>query len=677
MNTATLRTTALLAALTLSACGDSGGGAEPDTTAEVDATTGPSNDPDAATEAQDAEPDAVIHTHDATSADPDTTVAPPGPAFCTGAVAHRWDPASTTEPDFFPDGLLTRPDDASPTGLRLELTPTSAPWVETSPTLVRDSLRSLNALSGFGVMGGVLLRFTGPVTGAPRTADESVTSAGWQLWDLGGETPTRVPFEAKVLEDGLTVVLWPLRPLRLATQHALVLTRDAHADDGDCIAPAPTTRALLGGADTPADPERVARLAPTYRAALDRLGIDPADVSVLSVYTTHDDLLPIRAAAADVLTRPVSWGPAAGCAEPDGEGLIECEATTTVLDYRDERGVVDGSREPQTGTIPVTWWKPAQGEGPFPVIVYGHGLNSLRSEGREFARRVAELGMAVVAMEAVEHGDHPFKAPNAAGEDALRFLGLNLAELKIDAPRLAGNFNQTDIDRIRLISLLRQDGDLDGDGATDLDGTRVAYLGASLGAMCGAGVLALSPDLDAAVLTIGGARLISVVTDTDLVAQYRPIIGNLAGSVEAFDRLVPIAQHVIDAADPGTWAAHILQDRFDGRTPPSVLANFGMSDEVVPPSAGRALARALGAPHLTPVQVPVDLVEVVDADHIAGNRADGTRTAGFFQLSTVTRNGESMPATHVDTAKSDEVAAQIRAFFGAWAAGEVPVIVRP
>jgi dienelactone hydrolase len=648
------------------ACGEEAANTDP-----VQDAAGAVPDPDAAV----PEPDAAVPEPDAAAPEPDAAPAPP--AFCTGAVAHRWDPAGATEPDFFPDGLLTRPDDTSPTGLRLDLSPEAAPWVETSPALVRDSVRAMNALSGFGTMGGVLLRFTAPVNTVPTGADASLASEGWQWWDLGGETPERVPFEAKVLEGGLTVVLWPLRPLRLATPHALVLTRAATADDGGCIAPAPTTRALLGDPTATApDPARVERFGPAYRAAIDRLGVEPADVSVLSVYTTHDDLLPVRAAAADVLTRPVAWGPSAGCGEPDG-AVVECEASTTVLDYRDEAGVVDGTRTPREGTIPVTWWKPAQGEGPFPVIVYGHGLNSRRDEGRQFADRVAELGIAVVAMEAVEHGDHPFIAPDATGEDAMRFLGLNLAGLKIDAPRLAGNFNQTDVDRIRLIGLLRQNGDLDGDGAVDLDPTRIAYLGASLGAMCGAGVLALSPDLDAAALTIGGGRLISVVTDTELVAQYRPLIGNLAGSVENFDRIVPIAQHVIDAADPGTWAAHVLRDRFDGRTPPSLLASYGMSDEVVPPSAGRSLARALGAPQLAPVHVPVELVEVIEAPEVAGNLADGTRTAAFSQFVTVTRDGRSEPATHVDTAKSDEVAEQLRGFFGTWAAGEVPVIRRP
>lgn len=660
----------VLLALGVAACGDAGGaGADPeDMGGSGDAAVAS----DGAEPTSDTAPPSGLPPD--AEAPPQADAAPPAPAFCEGPTAHRWDPLSTEEPDLFPDGLLVRDDPDSPTGQRLDLSPEAAPWVATSPALLKDAVEFMNALSGFGSMGGALLRFTAPVLDLPASAEESLTGDGWQWWDLGGEAPQRVPFEARTLEDGLTVVLWPLRPLRLNTPHLLLVTRAATAGDGECIAPAPTTRALLTGEPALPNAARLERFAPAYRAALAQVGVAPADVTALSVFRTHDDLAPIRAAAADVLTKPVIWGPPGGCNE--SEGLLECEASTTVLDYRDARGVVDGRNDPHLGPIPVTWWRPAGRPGPFPVVVYGHGLSSRRTEGREFARRVADLGMAVVAMEAVEHGDHPFRT-EGVDEDAMRFLGLDLAHLRIDAPRLAGNFNQTNIDRLRLVHLLRQDGDLDGDGAPDLDTSRIAYLGASLGAMCGAGLLALSPDLDAAVLTIGGARLISVVTDTEEIARYRPLIGNLVGSQERFDRLVPVAQHVIDAADPGTWAAHVLQDRFDGRPPPSVLANFGMDDQVVPPSAGRALARALGAPHLAPVQVPVDLVEVIDQAPVQGNRENGTRTAAFFQLSTVTYRGEVVPATHEETAKSDEVAAQIRAFLESWLAGRAPVIVRP
>jgi hypothetical protein len=248
----------------------------------------------------------------------------------------------------------------------------------------------------------------------------------------------------------------------------------------------------------------------------------------------------------------------------------------------------------------------------------------------------------------------------------------------IDARAIRGNFNQTALDRLRLVHLLRTQPDIDGDGVEDIDPARVAYIGASLGALCGTGVLALSPDLDAGVLTIGGARLLDIVRDSSLLGEYQPLIELVLGSAELFDRLMPVAQHVVDPADPGIWTPHILRDRFDGRTPPSVLAAVGTYDEVVPPSSGRSLARGMGLPHLAPIAEEVELIDVIDAAPLAGNLADGARTAAFFQYDRASRGGGPPErATHVRSAKSDESAAQIRAFFESWAAGEAPVIIDP
>ena len=630
-------------------------------------TDGPDADVDADTGVDtgaDATPDVV---EDVTpDVEPDV-----GPMidWCDGATAHLWDPLGSPDLEFFPDGLYMREDETSPTGWRLDYS-LETPWIANAPPLLLDSLAAMYDLSGFGTLGGVMIRFTEPVTGVPSGEAASTTDPGWRWMRIDGETPEPVPFDAAIFEDGLTVVLWPQVPLELDAEYAFVVTRDAMADDGGCIAPSDTTRALLAGTS---DDERLQQFGPTYRAALETLEIDIADVSMLSVYRTHNDIGPVVRAAADVVTRPVEWGEWQGC-EPYRD-FLQCETSTTVVDYRDERGLVDDTRDPVEASIPVRVWLP-EGEGPWPVVVYGHGLNSRRREGELIAERVTADGFVVVAMEAVAHGEHPSADPD---DDlpALRFLGMDLDAFVIDALAIRGNFNQTNLDRLRLIELLRQSPDLDGDGIDEVQTDRITYLGASLGAMCGAGLLALSPDLDAGILTIGGARLLSVVTESDLLGDYEDIINFVIGSEVLFDRIVPVAQHIVDPADPGLWAAHVLKDRFDDRTPPSVLVNVGMADEVVPPGSGFALARALGAPHLGPVVAPVDTIETVEGP-VEGNLADGTRTAAYFQMDRVSR-GDAPPraATHIETAKSDETAEMIRAFLEPWRDGEVPVILDP
>lgn len=666
MTRSNLRSFALLLPLVLIGCGDDPEPGSDDVSADtgIDASeVGPDATVDVSA---DATPDATI------DADPD--LGPPPPEWCESDTAHRWSPFDSEELEFFPDGISVIAEEDSPTGQRLHYTLDTAPWLEATPALLQEGLAALNDLSGYGTLGGSVIRLTAPVGGQlPATGAESISSTAWQWWDLDAEPPERIPYEVELLDDDHTVVFWPMRPLRRNARHAILVTNDAQGADGGCIAPAETTRTLLHG--MPENPF-LAAAAPVFADGLLQLGVDPADVSVLSVYRTHDDIGPMQRVAARIVEEPVEWGEWEGCAERGS--LLECETSTTVLDSRSEAGDVDDTIEPREGVLPVTVWMPSEGEGPWPVLVYGHGLNSERDEGWEIAERTAEQGVVVISAEAVEHGEHPFIDAEDLGEPALRFLGIDLSRIVIDARAIRGNFNQTALDRLRLIQLLRTRPDFDGDGIDDIDPERVAYIGASLGALCGTAVLALSPDLDAGVLTIGGSRLLDIVRDSDLLGDFMPLIELALGSAELFDRLMPVAQHVVDPADPGVWTPHILQDRFDERTPPSVLAAVGLFDDVVPSSAGRTMARGMQLPHLPPVAEEVEFLEVLESESVSGNFADGARTAAFFQYDRVTRgDGPPERATHVRSAKSNESAAQIRVFFETWANGEAPVIIDP
>ena len=78
------------------------------------------------------------------------------------------------------------------------------------------------------------------------------------------------------------------------------------------------------------------------------------------------------------------------------------------------------------------------------------------------------LGVAVVAVDAVHHGQHPTADPDSA-MPALNSLGVNLSQLAFDTQNLRGSFDQTVADRLQLLQLLEQHPDIDGDEAADVE----------------------------------------------------------------------------------------------------------------------------------------------------------------------------------------------------------------
>jgi hypothetical protein len=280
----------------------------------------------------------------------------------------------------------------------------------------------------------------------------------------------------------------------------------------------------------------------------------------------------------------------------------------------------------------------------------------------------------VVAPDAVSHGLHPSVDPDSADLAALAFLGIDLNAFTIDALTFRGNFNQTALDRLTLLRLLEQDPDIDGDGTPDIDVDRLAYWGVSLGGMLGPITLALDTRIRAGVLSIAGGRLLTFATDTAAVAPFRPAIVSIIGSEALFERLLPVAASLIDAADPATWATHMLRDRLVG-DPQHVLLPVSSNDETVPPASGRALARALGAPHLAPVVLDTELLDVVEGP-LAGN-LPGNITAAYFQLDRVTVGDAVVLSNHDNTPHSAEGDLQIGTFFSTWLAAGIPTIVDP
>lgn len=587
---------------------------------------------------------------------------PPVPEFCESEAILRYDPFGSTELLLYPDDVWTIVDADSPTGLRLNIGD-DTPWLEEIPGLLRTVSDDLNVLSGFAANGAVLLRVTEPLGEVPTGEDESVINDRIVFADLSTEPPTRVPFDAVTGDGGYDLFLEPLVTLARGARHAVVVTRSLPPETSGCYSPSAETRRALTSSDAPQHD--------AWTDALSSLGIDASDVSGMTTFTVHDDLRTVAAAASSVRDETYRWTSEPACSDDGGARV--CELSFDPWDFRGDRHV-ETSEPTARWQVDVTVWLPEETGSPVPVVFYGHGINDRRQSGSGVARRLNPLGIAVVAADALSHGTHP-TAGDGSTLAALDFLGIDLGAIQVDPLRLRGNFEQTVLDRLQLVEAIRQNPDVTGNGMPDLDISRAAYWGISLGAMLGAPFAALSPDMRAVVLSVGGGRLLTFATDTAQVAAFRPLIGNIVGSEELFLRLLPVAQTVVDAADPATYGVEILSGGLHDGFGPSVLFPVATEDATVPPATGRVLARSIGAPQLGVPFFDVETLALMEGP-IVGNIGPN-QTAAYYQVDRVSAGDSVEPATHDNAPLSTELGAQAIEFLTTALAGEVPVIIDP
>lgn len=580
------------------------------------------------------------------------------------AVAHLYDPLQSETLLQWPDGLWAVEDAQRPGGQRLRLTEENAPWVRRVPNLMKDTVHDLNELGGFGRGAAAFFRFSGPVDLEPT--EEAPYEGEALLWyDLDTQPPSPVPFAVHLGDEGSTVFLEPLRPLRAGARHVVAVRGALTAAQGACIDRAPVMHRLLRGE---VEDARLEASAASLAAALAQIDVPEGQILSASVFQTHQDHWAVAQAAADVATQQYAWLERPRC--EDQLEWLYCEGSFEATDYRDGRAILTGTPQGQW-TLPVSLWLPKNPQGPVPVIVFGHGIGGDRQHARDVVWEVASEGFAVVAVDALLHGRHPTSVGGSGTDAAMQFLGLDINQLKIDGLALRGHFNQTALDRLQLVSLLRQASDIDGDGEADLDGERIAYWGISLGSMLAPALLALDEHIGAAILSVGGGRLMSFVTETENIRQLRPMIYNLAGGEANLRRLLPVAQTVVDAADPASWGSLVHgEGRLGAGAGPHVLLPVADQDETVPPVSGRALARAMRLAHVGPVVTPVSLLAQVAAPF----EAPGSVVGAYFQYDRVSRRQGAEAADHNNTATSKEGSAQGLAFLESWLEGAARVI---
>ncbi len=477
------------------------------------------------------------------------------------------------------------------TGLALDVRPRGETLgdVDEAIYLFGDNFTDeLEHLDGWSTLGPAFVSF-----GVPPDPDTLEDHLFLVDLDRGAPVPLRIRAITGETDYG-RVVHWaqlrPLVPLAEATRHAIVATRGLATEDGAPFSRSPIFDAVWSGA-TPdeGEPDRIARAIDRLDGvgdALTEAGIDPDDVLVAERYTTlsiqrHADAL-IDAMAQHPPTFVVT-STAAGRAPIRARVTVEFEIPA----YREEADTpIVIAEPPRFEKVEVLVLIP-EGDGPFPVLQFHHGLGGEKEKIVEFAEDILPSGVAVVAIDAPLHGARTDRPGNAG----TRFLNVvaptvvadNMRQAQVDQVYFAAN-----LERLAAVDLLRT-------GEPVLDASRVMYLGESLGSIVGAAVVGLSEPIDTAVLMVGGGTLLEF---------FDQVLSGFEFDGFPTQMFTTVAQSVLDRGDPSNFAARSLDE--------DVFLLQGMTDTVVPPGATESLARAMGLAIVAPAADAPDGITVVD-----------------------------------------------------------------
>lgn len=579
----------------------------------------------------------------------------PALSFCEGSFEVRYDPAGPGL-HAFPDDLWTE-DAATRTGLRLR-SPVDVLAPEDPTRGFPSVFGEFGTLDGFGVTAPAFIRVTGDIdpTSLPAMGDETdPLTSSLLLIDLDAEPASFVPFDLRVIEengldDGTTLLLAPLRPLRAGARHAVVMTRGVVDEAGECFAPSAAMRALLAGeADTP----ELTRLGDGYARTLEVLRdagtiVEADDLSAAVVYTTATTIeqsVDIADAIANSFPSPYTLAET-GCYTQYGYPFRTCEGVIRMVDFADDDGIIRGVAPVSTFELPFVAYLPLQGLGPFPTVLYGHGLTGDRlTAWYPTAYNLAQDGFAVLAIDSPKHGDHPDASVTNPTFD---LLGLSNDPFDpFDPFDARDNFRQAAFDKLQLVHRVLAGMDVTGDGNPDFDPQRLLYQGDSLGGVMGPQMLALSDAFESATLVVPGGNLTNIV---DQATEFMPLVLLVTQSMSDDERLrmLAITQTAIDGGDPMTFAPWVIADRlpeFAARRP-HVLAQMALDDTVVPNSSTTYLVRAMGIPIVGEAKFPMRDVAIERSFPVIGN-LPGPLTGGLYQYDLMSDgNGGFEPATH-------------------------------
>jgi hypothetical protein len=233
-------------------------------------------------------------------------------------------------------------------------------------------------------------------------------------------------------------------------------------------------------------------------------------------------------------------------------------------------------------------------------------------------------------------------------------------------------------DQLELVRLIESLSTLDilpegaPDGVPDLDTSRILYIGHSFGSVQGPMVLAMSPEIGAAVWNVGGDDLTMLLRDSNTFSILVNGLKPPGVSDGALARFFAVAQGIIDPGDPINFARFAGLEPWDSSWHPrDVLLQEVVDDAIVPNSTSENLARAAGFANVA------ELRHVSGLPSLPAPATGNLPTGATGAMSQFDKIDGGTTATHGELLFSPEAQAQYVAFFESALANEHATVVAP
>jgi hypothetical protein len=560
----------------------------------------------------------------------------------------------------FPDDNWLAPDSSTPTGYRVSL---SAPPREADVQVLYLALMNeTSRLDGFSPIGGIVVQLSAaPDTDSlPLTPQASLEpSATVRLLDLtpGSETfGQRVPFQLTPISRALQgqeidhcLVLYPSIPLSSKGRYAVVVTRDARANDGRSFEPSPFMAAVLG----PEQPGEASVITGAREVlsdgVLDVLADDsavspPIEASDIALVFRSTDDIPLTPLSmkAQILSRPPPSYTITSVSPGVGSVAAVVRGTWQAPNWRENQYFIsrDENGDPQiTGNLSVDFvlaLPEAAESGPVPVVIFQHGSpGSAEQVYTEALGSLAEAGFAVIGFTDTLNRE--------IGQD-LDQQNLVLFQTLVTQFRFPHFPMQTYGEQMAFLRVIEQLGSLDrvplpnGDGVPDLDlQAPLTYVGLSMGSVHGSAFLPYAPEIKAAALSAGAQRQAEqYFNGGEFIDSFPPALKAFLPHATPLDYWVGLSifQMIFDHQDAHHHAARLYRDRLQvagTMRKASVLLAEGVGDTRMPNSLTRSLAWTFGPiPHLQPIWESTPILEPITGPVTANINSE--TTAAFYQF---------------------------------------------